>query len=85
MSSKARKLAKNIVLTQTQASGTKHGCEQCRSTEFRQKLTRDLVRSGAVAMPLRIQCAACEARWLVKFGSDKDGMATVAFHAPVLN
>lgn len=85
MSSRARKLAKKIVLTQTQASGTKHGCEQCRSTEFRQKVARDMVRTGVFSTPTQINCAACEARWLVKFGADNNGMATVAFHAPVLN
>jgi hypothetical protein len=85
MSSRARKFAKRIELTQRKASGTKHGCEECRSVTFRQQITRELVEKGLVAAPPRLACPACSAIWLVRFGGDAAGQATVSFTVPVLS
>ncbi len=85
MSSRARKLAKRINLTQRQASGTMHGCAECRSTEFRQQLTREIVTKGLVANPPLLVCPVCSASWRVKFGGDSNGDAIVSFTVPVLS
>ena len=85
MSSRARKLAKKINLTQLRATGTLHGCEECRSTEFRQQLAREIVRKGLISDPPLLVCPACHASWRVKFGGDDKGMAIISFTVPELN
>lgn len=82
MSSRTRKLAQRVKLTQQRASGTLHGCEECRSIEFRQQLTRELVKNGLVRSPPLLVCPACSASWRVTFGSDATGQATVSFTVP---
>lgn len=85
MSSRARKLAKQIELTQQRASGTKHGCDECRSVDFRQQMTHQLVERGLVRSPTGLACPACSAIWIVTFGGDAAGQATVSFTVPVLS
>lgn len=69
MSRFTRKLAKRINLTQHQESGALHGCEECRSTAFRQQLTREIVVKGLVANPPLLVCPGCGASWrLVESG-----------------
>ena len=80
MSSRSRKLAKRIKLTQLQAKASKtHGCEECRGVEFRQKIIRQLVEKGLITSPPTLICPACSAGWHVKFGSDAAGNAIVSF------
>lgn len=85
MSSRARKLAKQIELKPKQVSGTKHGCEECRSTAYRQSVARELVTKGMVRKPPPLVCYVCGAVWGVNFGGDSDGNATVSFTVPLLN
>lgn len=85
MSSRARKLAQRIELTQRQSSGILHGCEECRSTEFRQQLTRELVVKGLISDPPLLECPRCASSWRVKFSADSQGQALVTFSVPVLS
>jgi len=85
MSSRDRKLAKRVNLTQTHASGTKHGCEECRSIEFRQQMAREIVAKGLALDPPLLVCPACHASWRVRFGGDENGDAIVSFTVPVLS
>lgn len=85
MSSRARKLAKRVHLTQHQSSGTEHGCDECRGMAFRQQITRELIVKGLIASPRALVCPVCFASWIVKFGADSEGMATVAFTVPLLS
>ncbi len=85
MSSRARKLAKRVELKAQRASGTKHGCDTCRALDFRQQMTRQLIEAGLVRSPTRLVCPVCTAIWVVQFGGDPAGEATVSFTVPVLS
>lgn len=85
MSSRWKKLSKCVELTQTHSSGTLHGCEECRSTALRQKWARELVAKGLVRNSQPVTCGTCLATWVVTFGGDAAGYATVSFTVPVLS
>lgn len=84
MSSRTRKLAKRIELTQVSASTVVHGCEHCRSLAQRQSLTRGILALHGTG-PVHATCPQCSAKWRVSFGGDRDGNALVRFDAVVLS
>ena len=64
-----------------------HGCDQCRSVEYRTILMKSLVDGGELCT-VKAKCSACQSDWIVSLYSEPgDGEVRVSFvpHRPVLN
>jgi hypothetical protein len=85
MSSRARKLGKRIGQVRQQTGTAKHGCVECRSTEFRSRAARELVTKELTEDPPVLVCPTCSAQWRVKFSGDSAENATVSFTSLVVS
>lgn len=84
MSSRTRKLAKQIELTEVRRGSGVHGCSHCRDTAQRQALVRAIVEEHG-AKQGEMTCPNCSTKWRVTFSADRDGNALVHFDKVVLS